>query len=270
MRARERNGFIEEVSPLNRQIVEDCREGRNGKVGSSYAIAPRDRAAAATLQGLVARERWSARREGKALPEPAKLRLEFTGSAGHGFAAFLQYGFDVRRVGAAHDSVAKSMSGGRVVVVPSENAALTPESSTILGNSALYGATGGTLYAHGMAGNRFAVRNSGAVAVVEAVGMHACEYMTRGLVVILGGAGANIGAGMTGGVLYLTAETARQLNTQYLKQEPLTAEDEIRLRGTLKAYHAETGSRAATRLLSEWPFVKAVPLSAATPPESSR
>src|SRR5918911_5208312 len=131
---------------------------------------------------------------------PGRVRARFAGAAGQSFGAFLAAGIELDLVGEANDYVGKSMSGGRIVVRAPDSDAGDP---VLVGNTALYGATGGELYCAGRAGERFAVRNSGAVAVVEGVGDHACEYMTNGTVVVLGGFGRNVGAGMSGGELYV-------------------------------------------------------------------
>src|SRR5690606_30486801 len=151
------------------------------------------------------------------LPEPGTVRLEFEGSAGQGFACFLVRGVEARLIGEANDSVAKGMSGGSVTIVPARAARFVAEDNVLIGNGALYGATGGALYLRGRAGDRFAVRNSGAEAVLEGAGLHACEYMTGGRVAILGPIGDNAGAGMTGGVLYLRASERLRVNAEYVE-----------------------------------------------------
>lgn len=273
---REPNPFIEGLDELNARLVDDVRRLRQLAPSSEpvvlqYSVRPRDRAVLATLGGLIAHDR-SRRRLAKAEEAPsleatlAKLRFHFRGSAGQGFCVFLQEGFDVRLSGEANDSVAKSMSGGRLVVVPPDDFKAKAEANTILGNCALYGATGGTLYAHGIAGDRFAVRNSGATAVVEGVGAHACEYMTRGRVVILGRVGANVGAGMTGGELYMRRTETARLNADCVEAQELSVEDVDALEVLLRDYHRWTSSSVAQslngdrdRLRAE--FVKVLPLA---------
>src|SRR6185436_2489909 len=147
--------------------------------------------------------------------------------------------------GEANDSVAKSMSGGRIVIRPREEAEYAPEENAIIGNCALYGATGGTLYVNGLAGDRFAVRNSGATAVIEGAGLHACEYMTKGLVAILGRVSHNAGAGMTGGKLYLRAESLPFVNADYIAPAPFERADLEELRALLDDYARATESRTA-------------------------
>jgi glutamate synthase domain-containing protein 2/glutamate synthase domain-containing protein 1/glutamate synthase domain-containing protein 3 len=256
--SREPSPFAETVSDLNVRILKDAEAGQICLTG--YAIRPADRAVPATLNGEVARQRTLGR-----AARLTPVELSFRGSAGQGFGVFLEDGLALRLYGEANDSAGKSMSGGRMVIVPSPEATFTPESNTLIGNCALYGATGGVFYARGVAGNRFAVRNSGALAVVEGVGMHACEYMTRGTVVVLGHAGANVGAGMTGGTLYLRADQAANLNAEYVRAVPCSEDDLAALATILTDYHRETGSQSAADWLTEESgrdktFVKCVPL----------
>ena len=156
---------------------------------------------------------------------------------------------ELRVEGEANDSVGKSMSGGRIVLRPETGARFVPHEQVILGNCALYGATGGELYAHGRAGDRFAVRNSGAHSVVEGVGLHACEYMTGGRVLILGELGANAGAGMTGGELFARASEASKVDRDYLVECELDAQARSRVRALLEAHADTTGSALARELL---------------------
>jgi glutamate synthase domain-containing protein 3 len=204
-----------------------------------------DRAIGARLGGAVAK------RHG-AMPPPGRLRAHFEGSAGQSFGAFLTAGIQLHLVGEANDYVGKAMSGGRIVIEPPPDDSGDP---CLVGNTALYGATGGKLFCAGSAGERFAVRNSGAVAVIEGVGDHGCEYMTAGTVVVLGEVGLNFGAGMTGGdafVLDPNGLLAERLNPDLVvAQEPSAASlDEIRV---LVDRHARyTGSRRALELLAAW------------------
>jgi glutamate synthase domain-containing protein 3 len=144
------------------------------------------------------------------------------------------------------------MSGGRIVVRPAAAARFAPEENAIIGNCALYGATGGTLYVHGLAGDRFAVRNSGATAVVEGAGLHACEYMTRGLVLFLGAVSHNAGAGMTGGKFYLDRKYDGFVNANYVQAAAMDSADAAELQALLTDYHAATGSSTAAALLADW------------------
>jgi glutamate synthase domain-containing protein 3 len=145
------------------------------------------------------------------------------------------------------------MSGGVLILRPGPTSTFRPEENAILGNGALYGATGGRFFARGLAGDRFAVRNSGASAVVEGAGHHACEYMTRGVVAILGSVLANAGAGMTGGCLFLRKSHAPSVNADYVTAIAWRAEEQDLFRGLLEAHAAETGSATAAALLADWP-----------------
>jgi len=244
----------ERTGRLNERIVEDARPALDGgrHVELWYPIRSPDRAILATVSGEIAR-RVQKRRTARADAElqPGQIRIELTGSAGQGFAAFMTRGLDVILRGEANDSVAKSMSGGRLVIRPPRQISYAPENNAIIGNCALYGATGGTVFVHGLAGDRFCVRNSGATAVVEGTGLHACEYMTQGRVVILGPTAANVGAGMTGGTLFLSRDESHKVNGQYLSLVPLEPDDEGELRELLRVYLEATDSRTAYELLSE-------------------
>ncbi len=197
------------------------------------------------------------------------VSLELHGSAGQGFAVFLVPGLDVTLVGEANDSVAKSMHGGRVVVRPPSEVRYVPEENAIIGNGALYGATGGRLFVRGRAGDRFAVRNSGATAAVEGAGLHACEYMTQGLVVILGPTSVNVGAGMTGGELFLRRVDLGLVNAEYLTEVPIDDAALATLTATLDEHQLLTGSTTAAALLAGGTaalrahFARLVPLAVA-------
>lgn len=251
------NLLSEEVSSLNRRIVEDALPAldRNAPVDLEYPIKSPDRAVLSTLAGEIARrehEDHMARMRGEVAsqlrPTPS-IRIRFLGSAGQGFGAFSVEGIQATLIGEANDSVAKSMSGGTIVIRPHPKAGFAPEENAIIGNAALYGATGGKLLIHGLAGDRFAVRNSGATAVVEGTGLHACEYMTGGTVVILGAASGNVGAGMTGGELFLRRDQALHVNRESLDMHDLDGEDQVRLAGILKDYAEATGSSMAKKWL---------------------
>jgi glutamate synthase (ferredoxin) len=209
-----------------------------------YRIANTDRAVGARLGGAIGAEYGSR-------PPAGRARIEFEGAAGQSFGAFLSAGVDFRLVGTANDYVGKGMGGGRIVISPPEGDAGSP---VLVGNTALYGATRGELFCAGRAGERFAVRNSGATAVVEGTGDHAGEYMTGGSVIILGPVGRNVGAGMTGGELFLfdTGGVLDRLNDELvLPHRP----DDVQLvfLRELVAAHAElTGSQTARRILADW------------------
>ncbi|BDU74295.1 glutamate synthase large subunit [Mesoterricola silvestris] len=240
-RARGAGAGGEEVSPLNRRILEDALKG--GGEALAYPISTRDRAVLATLSGRMA------------TPGSAPLgpfRFTFQGSAGQGFGVFLVDGIEAVLFGEGNDSVAKGMGGGRIVVRPWARSSFAPEENAIIGNCALYGATGGTLHVHGLAGDRFAVRNSGATAVAEGAGLHACEYMTRGTVAFLGRISGNAGAGMTGGKIFVDRQYEACVNANYVRAEALDEADALEFRLLLEDYAGTTSSRTALALLEDW------------------
>jgi glutamate synthase (NADPH/NADH) large chain len=182
-----------------------------------------DRTTGAMLSGQIAMRYGHA-----GLPEDT-ISVTFRGTAGQSFGAFLAHGVGFELIGEANDYVGKGLSGGRLVVYPPADSAIVPEVSIVVGNTVLYGAIAGECYFRGVAGERFAVRNSGAVAVVEGVGDHGCEYMTGGIVVCLGPTGRNFAAGMSGGIAYVLDETGdfeRRCNLAMVELEPIKAEDE--------------------------------------------
>ncbi|MCW2715437.1 MAG: ferredoxin-dependent glutamate synthase [Frankiales bacterium] len=187
---------------------------------------------------------------GKGLPE-GTIDITLTGSAGQSLGAFLPRGITLRLVGDANDYVGKGLSGGRVVVRPHESATFVASENVIAGNTLLYGATGGSLFVRGRVGERFCVRNSGATAVVEGVGDHACEYMTGGRVAILGETGRNVAAGMSGGVAYLLDADERKVNREMVELEALAPGDVETLREMLAEHRDETGSPVAAGLLAD-------------------
>ena len=210
-------------------------------VEPSYEITNADRSIGARLGGAIARVSGNA-------PPAGRVRARFQGAAGQSFGAFLTAGVELQLVGEANDYVGKAMSGGRIVIAPGRDDAGDP---CLVGNTVLYGATGGELFCAGSAGERFAVRNSGAVAVVEGVGDHACEYMTRGTVVVLGPHGRNLGAGMTGGEAFLLDPDERLVNDELVGLLPLEREDAERLVALLERHERATGSAGARVLLEE-------------------
>jgi glutamate synthase (NADPH/NADH) large chain len=183
---------------------------------------------------------------------PGTIDLTFTGSAGQSFGAFVPRGITMRLFGDANDYLGKGLSGGRVVVRPHPDAPFRAEDNIIAGNVILYGATSGEVFIRGVVGERFCVRNSGATAVVEGVGDHACEYMTGGRVVILGPTGRNVAAGMSGGVTYVLDLAADRLNGEMVDLDPLDADDRTFLRDVVTRHAAETGSSVAAALLADW------------------
>jgi glutamate synthase domain-containing protein 2/glutamate synthase domain-containing protein 1/glutamate synthase domain-containing protein 3 len=211
----------------------------------SYIIRNRDRAVGARLGGRLGRDFGSG-------PPPGRVRANFAGTAGQSFGAFLARGARLSLTGEANDYVGKGMSGGRITIRPPDDDAGDP---VLIGNTALYGATGGELFCAGRAGERFAVRNSGAVAVVEGTGDHACEYMTGGTVMILGETGRNVGAGMTGGQLYAhdpAGRLPRRLNGQLVTLERPSADELAFVRELVERHARYTGSVRAATLLDRW------------------
>jgi glutamate synthase (NADPH/NADH) large chain len=180
------------------------------------------------------------------------IDLTFTGSAGQSFGAFVPRGITMRLLGDANDYLGKGLSGGRIVVRPHPDAPFRAEDNIIAGNVILYGATSGEVFIRGVVGERFCVRNSGAVAVVEGVGDHACEYMTGGRVVVLGATGRNVAAGMSGGVAYVLDLATERLNTEMVDLDPLDDDDRTFLRDVVTRHAAETASTVAAALLAEW------------------
>jgi glutamate synthase domain-containing protein 3 len=210
-----------------------------------------------------------ARRYGhEGLPEDT-IRIRFAGSAGQSFGAFLARGISLELVGDTNDYCGKGLSGGRIAVQPSPKFRGEPTENIITGNVVLYGAIAGEAYFRGVAGERFAVRNSGARAVVEGVGDHGCEYMTGGLVVVLGATGRNFAAGMSGGFAYvldLEGEFARRCNAAMVDLEPVLpdSEDDATLRRMVESHVRYTGSKRGKEVLEQWAayrgrFVKVFP-----------
>ncbi len=204
---------------------------------------------------------------GAGLPDDT-IVVHFDGSAGNSFGAFLPRGITLRLTGDANDYVGKGLSGGRIVVRPPDDVPFVAEENVIAGNVIAYGATGGELYIRGLVGERFCVRNSGAVAVVEGVGDHGCEYMTGGRAVVLGPTGRNFAAGMSGGIAYVydpDGVLPRRLNTEMVELDELDDDDRAWLRDRIERHRLETGSTVAARILSTWgtsrdAFVKVMPL----------
>ncbi|TFG64211.1 MAG: glutamate synthase subunit alpha, partial [Spirochaetales bacterium] len=202
------------------------------------------------------------------LPEDT-IALDFKGSAGQSFGAFLAAGVTFRLEGDANDYFGKGLSGGKIIVYPPKESTFTPQRNIITGNVNLFGATGGEVYIHGMAGERFCVRNSGALAVVEGVGDHGCEYMTGGRVVVLGETGVNFAAGMSGGIAYVLDENLlfdTHCNLEMVDVEPVTEEEDREFLKACITRHTEyTGSPWAAQILKNWDemlpsFVKVMPL----------
>jgi glutamate synthase domain-containing protein 3 len=220
-----------------------------------------DRTVGGMLSGAVAR------RYGEhGLPDDT-IRIDLHGSAGGSFGAWLAPGITLSLRGEANDYVGKGLSGGRLIIASPPSAIRAAEDNVVIGNVALYGATSGELFVNGVAGERFAVRNSGAVAIVEGVGDHACEYMTGGRVVILGRAGRNLAAGMSGGIAYVVDVDRRlqeHFNLAMVGLEELDGDDAEFVHDLIRRHHAYTGSLLADRMLHDWKtalasFVKVMP-----------
>jgi glutamate synthase (NADPH/NADH) large chain len=181
------------------------------------------------------------------------IAFTLRGTGGQSFGAFLPRGVSLRLIGDTNDYVAKGLSGGRVVVRPDEDAPFAAEDNIIAGNTILYGATAGELFLRGRAGERFAVRNSGAHAVVEGVGDHGCEYMTGGVVVVLGSIGRNFAAGMSGGTAFVLGLDQARVNPELVDLTPLTDQEQEILHELVRKHGKETESAVAARLLADWP-----------------
>ncbi|MFD6094796.1 glutamate synthase large subunit [Nocardiopsis flavescens] len=199
-----------------------------------------------TMLGHEVTKRYGA----QGLPDDT-IDVTFTGSAGQSFGAFVPRGVTLRLHGDGNDYVGKGLSGGRVVVRPADTSALVAEDHIIAGNVIGYGATSGEIFLRGVVGERFCVRNSGALAVVEGIGDHGCEYMTGGRAVVLGRTGRNFAAGMSGGTAYMLDLDPHRVNTEMVEIEELTDEDREFLTGVLARHRAETGSAVAERLLAD-------------------
>jgi glutamate synthase (NADPH/NADH) large chain len=241
--------------PLAERMVSEalnCIEERRGGT-FHYAVRNHDRSIGARLSGEIAR-RW-----GNYEMAEAPLELRLRGSAGQSFGAWNVGGLNMYLEGDANDYVGKGMAGGRLVLYPPTGSRFDAHETPIMGNTCLYGATGGELFAAGRAGERFAVRNSGAVAVVEGLGDHGCEYMTGGVVVALGRTGVNFGAGLTGGFAYVL-DMERDFVDRYNHQlidihriTPETMEAHLQhLRGLIESHIRETGSRWARGILDDF------------------
>jgi glutamate synthase domain-containing protein 3 len=241
---------VNRASTLNDRLLADASLAEGAFLHLSYAISNRDRTVGARLAGELARRHGDA-----GLPE-GSLELAFTGYAGQSFGAFGVPGLNLTLYGQANDYVGKGLTGGRLVLVTPKDASDPAAAPVMAGNTVLYGATGGTVFIGGRAGERFGVRNSGAVAVVEGMGDHGCEYMTGGLVISLGPVGYNFGAGMSGGLAFvLDAGLATRLNPQMVRAEPVTTADLAYLRVWIEQHALLTASPRAAALLAAWETV---------------
>jgi len=250
---------------LDHQLVEHSLDAllSLNSVEINLPIRNVHRSVGTMLSGQVARRYGSA-----GLPDDT-VRIHLIGSAGQSLGAFLAKGITLKLEGEANDYVGKGLSGGRIIVYPPRESTFAPEENIIIGNVALYGATSGETFFNGVAGERFAVRNSGATAVVEGVGDHGCEYMTNGLVLVLGSCGRNFAAGMSGGIAYVFDESGefseKRCNLESVDLEPLIEAEDIQFVHGLVARHFElTASPRAKRILDHWQeslsrFIKVFP-----------
>lgn len=240
---------------LNQRIISQANQAVEQQKSQSFYfdIHNTDRSVGATLSGVIAKK------YGETGLSATPLKLHFTGTAGQSFGVWNAQGVELTLIGDANDYVGKGMAGGRIVISPPIGSAFKSHQATIMGNTCLYGATGGKLYAAGLAGERFAVRNSGAIAVVEGVGDNGCEYMTGGIVCILGKTGINFGAGMTGGFAYILDEEAtlsQRINAASIELLSVASFAILaeHLRGMIAEHVRLTGSQQGEVLLSQWEY----------------
>jgi glutamate synthase domain-containing protein 3 len=250
---------------LDYKLIDHAREAIENETRVEFKLPIRNihRTVGAMLSGEIA-----ARYGSEGLPDDT-IRFYFNGSAGQSFGAFLAKGVTLTLEGDANDYVGKGLSGGRIVVYPPRSSGFIPEQNILIGNVVLYGATSGEAFFNGVAGERFAVRNSGATAVVEGVGDHGCEYMTRGLVVVLGETGKNFAAGMSGGVAFVLDETGEfasiRCNTAGVDLDAVVEDaDVLALRHLIQRHVEYTGSPRGDWILENWAemlpkFVKVFP-----------
>jgi glutamate synthase (NADPH) large chain len=254
---------IEDV--LDRELIRRATPAleKKERVNIEFSISNVDRAVGTMLSGEVAR-----RYGNQGLPHDT-VQCEVTGSAGQSFGAFLAKGITMRLHGDANDYFGKGLSGGKLIALPPAGSSFAPEENIIIGNTALYGATGGEAYVHGMAGERFCVRNSGVHAVVEGVGDHGAEYMTGGGLIVLGSVGRNFAAGMSGGIAYVLNQDGSFnyfCNQDMVELTPaIGLEDQAYIKQQLQNHIHHTGSTLAQTILDQWykfmpRFVKVMPL----------
>jgi len=242
-----------------------------GTISKAYRVVNTDRSVGARISGAIAKQYGDTGFNGQ-------ITLNFTGSVGQSFGAFNLAGLTLNLEGEANDYVGKGMNGGEIAIRPLADANYDPALNVIVGNTCLYGATGGQLFANGQAGERFAVRNSMAQAVIEGAGDHCCEYMTGGVVVVLGRVGRNVGAGMTGGLAYFFDEDGSfptKVNPEIVKvQRVVTPAGEQQLKALIQAHADRTDSPKAKQILEDWSealpkFWQVVPPSEAESPEAN-
>ena len=252
-------------SVLDHELIDKCQDALNKKnsVEHDFNISNLNRTTGAMLSHEIAK-RW----DDEGLPEDS-IRINFSGSAGQSFGAFLSKGVTFNLTGDANDYVGKSLSGGKIIVRPPENSAFKAEENILIGNVALYGATSGFGFFRGIAAERFCVRNSGAWSVVEGVGDHGCEYMTGGRVVVLGQTGVNFAAGMSGGIAYVYDpwnEFSPKCNSGMVELEPIGDETSIaEILRLIELHHEYTDSPLAEAIMDDWDnslekFIKVMPI----------
>ena len=238
---------------LDHKLIEAAQPALENREPVAIELPIRNvhRTVGAMLSGEIAKRYGS-----EGLPDDT-IKVAFTGSAGQSFGAFLAKGVTLTLEGDANDYVGKGLSGGRVIVFPPRKSTFAADENIVIGNVVLYGATSGEAFFSGVAGERFAVRNSGATAVVEGVGDHGCEYMTNGLIVVLGSCGRNFAAGMSGGIAYVFDEkgefTDERCNLSMVDLEPVIEPQDVELlHGLISRHHELTGSLRAKRILDNW------------------
>ncbi|MGA7690106.1 MAG: glutamate synthase large subunit [Jiangellales bacterium] len=236
------------VKALDNELIEISRDALdNGEPVRAHVPIRNVNRTVGTMLGHEVTRRY----KGDGLPD-GTIDITFTGSAGQSFGAFLPRGVTLRLEGDTNDYLGKGLSGGRVVLRPDRSAPFVAEENVVAGNVIAYGATAGEIFVRGVVGERFCVRNSGAAAVVEGVGDHACEYMTGGRVVILGGTGRNVAAGMSGGIAYVLDLDPGKVNLEMVELTALDDDDVATLRDLVTRHGHETGSAVAARLLADW------------------
>ena len=250
---------------LDNKLIELCKPAleKGEKITLDLPIRNVNRTVGTMLSSRIAKKYGL-----EGLP-PDTISIKFTGSAGQSFGAFLSRGITLTLEGESNDYLGKGLSGGKIIVFPPKQAIFNPEDTILIGNTSLYGATQGEAYFYGMAGERFAVRNSGARAVIEGTGDHGCEYMTGGVVVVLGRTGRNFAAGMSGGVAFVLDEQEKfqsRCNLGMIELEKVSiAEDKKLLHEMITSHFMYTGSRKAKQVLDSWQatlpkFVKVMPV----------
>jgi glutamate synthase (ferredoxin) len=264
------NGAVLDDQLLSEAAIQAAIQNQ-GTVNHSVTVVNTDRTVGTRIAGAIAKQYGDTGFEGQ-------ITLNFQGSVGQSFGAFNVPGMTLVLEGEANDYVGKGMHGGEIIIKPTAAATYDPAENVIVGNTCLYGATGGTLFANGQAGERFAVRNSKGQAVIEGAGDHCCEYMTGGVIVVLGRVGRNVGAGMTGGLAYFFDEDGRfptKVNPELVKvQRVLTPAGEQQLKDLIQAHADRTGSPKAKQILATWAeslpkFWQVVPPSEADTPEAN-